>query len=160
MKLGRFFVTVTTLLCLSLLTVVSARHTVVHESTSEGLVHEGNAKLAEAQVLQRELAHKFNVVIGSETSATHAIKWNGFSKLQRLEVQSGIAAYLSLLNRVLQIDAQKNITIEHREQVVASRHSAEALQESIENFEKIYGQNFETKSSENGIVHEQASGEI
>ena len=128
-------------------------HHDVSADSQQALVAEGNAKILESRSVQTELNSKYHVFIASEPKIVNnkvihtkdfatAYNWRVLTKEQRRDVQGKLAHYLVLINRVLEIDAQKNITIDQRDQVLESRDSAQAFQKAIESFEQVYGENF------------------
>jgi hypothetical protein len=158
MKSGRFFVTYVVILAMAgvvaAMAPASGRAVSAVTSQSEvdrkaALVQEGNAKIQESIALQSELKGKFDIAIRTETkSAKHKshlsekVAWARLSKADRREVQAKLARFLQLVNRILEIDAQKNIMVENRDQIVNSRESAENFQRSLENFERENGANY------------------
>jgi hypothetical protein len=142
MRARLFFVTYVVLLAIAGL---AASRVYQSESLRQAsLVREGNAKLGEIRDVQEKLTVRF----GIEFEGRSEPDWKMLSKAERREVQSEVAHLLSLINRVLEIDAKKNITIENRTPLLISRDSAESVQKSVENFESMYGENFDPKHQE------------
>ena len=164
-KLGRFFVTAVVLLAMA--DVVACNG---HSTSGDGgssaqpksnpenavLVQEGNAKIIAATSLQRELMNKFSLFIASEPKIyrnqvlhtrdfAEKFNWRGLHKTERREIEGKLALYLQLVNRVLEIDSKSLITIDNREQILTSRDSAALFQKGLEDFERVYGQNYEPK---------------
>jgi hypothetical protein len=158
-KSGRFFVTSVILFAMAA-AISCDRNRANREHAGQqnkeakaALVTEGNAKIAEAQTLQKQLAAD-GVVISSESKSlrehsTRATALN--AKLMTLplaarrDIQSRLAQYLQLINRVIEIDTKNLITIDNRDLIYTSRNSAELLQKSIEEFEKVHGESFDPK---------------
>ncbi|MGZ3723747.1 MAG: hypothetical protein ACXVA9_12480 [Bdellovibrionales bacterium] len=120
------------------------------------LVQEGNAKIIQAMSMQRELMNKFSLFIASEPKIyrnqilhtrdfAEKFNWRPLHKAERREIEGKLALYLQLLNRVLEIDSKNLISIDNREQILTSRDSAALFQKGLEDFERVYGQNYEPK---------------
>jgi len=152
MKSGRFFVTVFSLLGIVALTAGCpnrARENAGQQAQDKrnALITEGNEKVKEYTDLEAELAttYKLNVAKTHREVANSKFDFMSVSKAQRHEITGKVARLLQILNRLIEIDAQKNITIDNRESLYASRDSAEAYQKAIESFEAKNGENFEPK---------------
>jgi hypothetical protein len=165
MKSGRFFVTYVVILAIAVTVaaLAPASGRAVSGSSPEAdrkaaLVQEGNSKIQESISLETELKGKFDIAIQTEKKGSkhHGLHgdnfsqkyaWARLSKADRRDVQAKLARFLQLVNRILEIDAQKNIMVENRDQIVNSRESAEAFQRSLENFERENGANFKRGGS-------------
>lgn len=160
MKSGRFFVTVVVILGIAGAVACDGnrgrrRAAQAETDRKEALVQEGNAKIKEANDLREELKQaKFSVAIGNESKSLRnrdtktfetpeKYSWRRLSLVERREVQGKLAQLLQLINRILEINTKKNITVENRDQIVIARESAEAFQRSLENFEREVGVNFD-----------------
>jgi hypothetical protein len=104
----------------------------------------GNERIQQSFQLQRQLQASYGIEIAPSSSdkSPAQISWQAWSKTQRRDIQAKLAMYLTLVNQVLIIDAQKNITIENRSVLLRSRDRAETLQKVIEGFERVYGENY------------------
>jgi hypothetical protein len=152
-KSGRFFVTTVILLAMGA-TVACNRNRANRERSRAELMNEGNAKIAQAQALQKQLAADFGVNITSDSKGLREQTLRGKDLTDKLmclhvsarrDIQARLAQYLQLINRVIEIDAKNLITIENRDMIFTSRNSAELLQKSIEEFERTHGENFNPK---------------
>lgn len=132
MKAGRFFVTYVIVLGIFVLAALNAPQMVQERSVgSPDLVQEGNLKIQESQKLSQELQTTFGIDL---TKKVARFDWGQFSQVKRFEAQAKIAHYLEVINRVMEIGAQRLIMIENRDQLVLTRDNAEVYQRSAENF--------------------------
>jgi hypothetical protein len=171
-KSGRFFVTAVVLLGMAGF-VACDSHRVTREKDGQkahddkaALVQEGNAKIVQIQALQESLSRDFGVVIAqnvkgirAQSQRAHdlADKLTVLRKEARRELQGKLAQLLQLINRVLEIDSKNLITIENREKIFASRDSAELVQKSVEDFERVSGENYDPKDDAQPRAHRAAS---
>jgi hypothetical protein len=158
MKSGRFFVT--SVIIFGMATVIACNGNTARQeqarrdkATQElnhrrDLVTEGNAKIKASEDIKADLANKYKLVISDDPKdLSNVAKFNWqIAKADRREIDGKLAQYLQLINRILEIDSMKNITIDNRDKITSSRNSAEAYQKSLEAFEKTFGQNFEPKA--------------
>ena len=143
MRNRRFFVTYVVILGLLAILADSAA-SLLRASRSHSpsaLAQTGNEKLQESQSVRVELQAQYGIDVESVKNA-HQFNWKVLTKDQRRDIQAKLATFLSLVNQVLVIDAQKNITIDHRGLLLQARDSAEAFQKAIETFEQVYGENY------------------
>lgn len=159
MKTGRFFVTAVVFLGMALAVACDAnrrsREAAGREQhqTNEQLAKEGNEKLGQAQVLERSLEADYKLTINTNPKAPSAqvkaaiekFPWKNLHLIARRDIQGKVAKYLQLVNRVIEIDSKRLITIDFRERVLAGRDSAEAIQKTIEKFEKLNGESYDFK---------------
>jgi hypothetical protein len=166
-KSGRFFVTSVVLFAMAAFVACDGHRSTreragqdQHDANQkaaaekEALVNEGNAKITEAQALQKQLAAE-GVVISSEAKSIREQsvrtkdlneKLTGISLERRRSLQGRLAQYLQLINRVIEIDSKNLITIDNRDMIFTSRNSAEILQKNVEEFERAHGESFNPKS--------------
>lgn len=160
MRARLFFVTYVILLAI---VGVIGSHIYRAQTDQSALVREGNAKLTEAQIVQNDLKEKFGIELNSSSQTGSSLDWKTLTKEERHEVQGELAHYLSLVNRVLEIDSKRDITIENRTVLFGARDLAETFQKSGENFEQTFGENYDTKKTQpaisTGLVDSQKSGE-
>lgn len=160
MKFARFFVTSVMLLGIAFMVACNASYRRDKHPVDE-LVKEGNEKLKESRAIQDDLSSKYDLVVDADARNSKPTPANfpfkKLSKAQRREIQSKLAQFLALINRVLEIDTTKNITIENRETILSSRDLAEDFQKRLEIFEQIYGENFNPKLDSHGSPIRSAS---
>src|SRR5205814_500870 len=94
----------------------------------------------------KDLEGTYGIRLAKASAAADKFNWKEFSLQKRQDVQGKLAHYLQLINRILEIDAAKLITIENRAQLISNRESAEAFQRSVEGFVSSYGESFNPKS--------------
>jgi type IV pilus biogenesis protein CpaD/CtpE len=106
-------------------------------------VDDGNRQIKAAAVAQNELAAKFNIALSDPAK----FDWNKLSKNDRQSVKEKLAEYVSAVTRTFEIDAKKGLYLTKKEILQRQLDSAMGLQKSLENFERVYGENFEPKKS-------------
>jgi hypothetical protein len=158
-KTGRFFVTAVVFLSMALAVACDADRRSreaagrqQHETNAQ-LAKEGNEKLGQAQVLERSLEADYKLTINTNPKVTNAqvkatiekFPWKSLHLIARRDIQGKIARYLQLMNRVIEIDSKRLITVDFRERVLAGRDSAEVIQKTIEKFEKANGESYDFK---------------
>jgi hypothetical protein len=156
-KNARFFVTV--VLVLATLGVASAcdGFRASKQAQTQKQVQEGDQKLAamsavESDLTKRSLFLTDAVVYGRQVSAktmAEAQNWRRFSKAERGLIKESLAKYLALSNEVLGLDAKRGIYLDRKETFDAKRDAAQMYQKSIEDFEKVNGENYEPKRDGN-----------
>jgi hypothetical protein len=111
-------------------------------------VQKGTQKLAEMSAVESDLTKRSLYL----TDGLYAVKtmaeqqnWMRFSKADRGLIKESLAQYLALSNEVLGLDAKRGIYLDRKETFDAKREGASMYQKSIENFEKVNGENFEPK---------------
>ncbi len=138
MKSARFFVT-------SVMILGTAAFLACTSKTDKRSVHvsEGNRQIKVAAAVQTELAAKYNMVL----SAPAKFDWNKLSKNERQGAKEKLAEYVSAVTRTFEIDAKQGLYLTNKEILQKSLESAMGLQKSLENFERVYGENYEPKKS-------------
>jgi hypothetical protein len=154
MKPKRFIVTLTTLLTLAACHKSSKPHAVGPATAAlqnrQAVEVSGNAKIQKAYARKAELLSKYGINLDQATSAPQdakAYNWSLLSKNERREARAKLAEFVSLVSGVLEIDAQNNFYVTRKDEIVHSRDRAFAFQQSIEGFEKKFGENFEPKAA-------------
>jgi hypothetical protein len=155
MKSGRFFVTLSIVFGILAFTTACpnrAREQAGQKAEDQRqakihMIQEGNDKIKEYTEVEAELAasYKLNVAKTHGEVANSKFDFMTVNKVQRQEIAGKIARLLQILNRLIEIDSTKNITIDNRENMYAARDSAEAYQKAIEAFEAKNGENFNPK---------------
>lgn len=165
-KTGRFFVTAVVLLgtVLSMGCEVSRTRKDAAQAETErkaSLVAEGNAKIQEAEKIREELRTTYGVHVSnvqrskdkmSAMATPEKFNWKTVNLDRRREIQAKLAKYLQLVNRVLEIDAQRLITVDRRDMLIIGRENAEAFQRSLESAEGTLGENFNPPPEVRGQV--------
>ncbi|MBX3020636.1 MAG: hypothetical protein KF799_03075 [Bdellovibrionales bacterium] len=161
MVLARFFVTFVPFVCMASIVACEASHTAKKASdkaaTADGkqIIAEGNEKLSKAMALQAELHKEYSIVLQEvRDQQGRAVKtsvlaidyqWRILTKEQRRSAKEKLAQYLALSSEILELDARKGFYVTNKDQVTAARDAAYSFQKSLENFEKMVGENFEPK---------------
>lgn len=102
----------------------------------------GDQALTQAATLEKELADQR---LGLSVAPNTEYNWQKRSKSERWEAKRKLAQYLSLINKVLELDARRGLYVTHKEELLAKRDAATLRQRAIEDFEKIFGENYEPK---------------
>ena len=159
MKTGRFFVTAVILLGIAASVSCEVSRTRKNAAQSEterkaALVAEGNAKILESEKIREELRSTYGVHLAnvprfkdkvSGMATPEKFNWKEVAIERRREIQAKLAQYLQLVNRVLEIDSQRLITVENRDKLITARVNAEAFQRSLEQAESTLGENYTPK---------------
>lgn len=138
MKSGRFFVT--NVLILGTAAFLACTSKTDRRSVQ---VNEGNQQIKAATVVQSELAAKYDIVL----STSAKFDWNKLSKKDRQVAKEKLAEYVSAITRTFEIDAKKGLYLTKKEVLQRDLESAMGLQKSLENFERVYGENYEPEKS-------------
>ena len=129
-------------------------------NTVQTLVVEGNQKSAESVAIAQELRAKYAIhleafvrtektkvaVPGSQLAKD--LNWLSLTRADRQIVKEKLAAYVTLVSRLIEIDAKKGVTVDEIKEIRGKRETALQLQRSLEFFEAIYGEQYEPKNPE------------
>lgn len=132
MKSWRFFVTSAFILATAAILACTAKT----EKRSAQVI-EGNQQIRAASAAQNGLL-SFKISL-TETS----FDWNKLSKSERQVAKEKLAEYVAAVTRTFEIDAKKGLYVTKKEVLQKQLDGAMALQKSLENFERTYGENFE-----------------
>ena len=138
MKSGRFFVTSVLILGIAVLLACTSK-----TDKRSVQVNEGNQQIKAATVVQNELATKYAIVL----SASNKFNWSKLNKNERQVAKEKLAEYVSAITRAFELDAKKGLYLTKKEILQQSLESAMGLQKSLENFERVYGENFEPQKA-------------
>jgi hypothetical protein len=139
MKTTRFFVTAALILGTAAFVACNRK---TDKRTSQ--FQEGNQQIQAAAGAQSDLAAQFKISLDSASG----FNWNSLSKDQRQSAKEKLAGYVSAVTRTFEIDAKKGLYITKKEVLQQQLNQAMSLQKSLENFESVYGENFEPKKLE------------
>lgn len=168
MKSGRFFVTFVCLMTTAVLMACEAFRTASHTpgqpqashqpqtaQTVEAAAAEANAKLEQIGALEAEMVGRylFNFESIHDLQGRRVkveimamdYNWRRLSKAERTLAKQRLAQYLSMVNEILEMDARRGLYLTRKQQVLSRRDAAVSYQRSLENFEKIFGENYEAK---------------
>jgi hypothetical protein len=140
-KSWRFFVTNVLILGTAVLLACTAKG---EKRTNQ--VSEGNQRIQAAASAQNELNLRYKIEFGAK------FDWNKLSKDERQGAKEKLAEYVSAITRTFEIDAKKGVYLTEKEVLQKQLDSAMALQKSLENFERVYGENFEPKKAKDQRV--------
>ena len=129
-------------------------------NTVQTLVAEGNQKADESVAIAQELHAKYaihlealvktqkskGVIPGAQLAKD--LNWLSFTLADRRAVKEKLAAYVTLVSRLIEIDAKKGITVDEIKLINGRRETALQLQRSLEFFEAVYGEQYEPKNPE------------
>lgn len=130
----------------------------IANASNQELRSESLSKMREAKSIQTELMAKYKLFIASEPKLynNEPIHTSDFGKnydfsaltvAERLDVRRLLDRYLTLVDRILAIDATINITGELHDQVMTSQESATAFKAKLDQFEQVYGKNYKPGAS-------------
>ena len=161
MKLGRFFVTAVAILATLGTTACHSQK----KETRRTLALEGSQKLTESQALAEELYKTYRIKIVDEpwklssgvyvdsTRIGSSYNWRRLTLAERQAAKEKLAQMITLLSRVMEIDAKKGLYIDRVEKVRSRYKGAIAFQNSLRQFEEIYGEQADLKGTENERVY-------
>lgn len=111
------------------------------KSSTEQQRQQGDQALVQAAAVEKELAG-FNLSL-LVNDPKQDYNWQKRSKAERQEMKRMLARYLTLSNTVLELDARKGLYLIRKDEVVAKRNAATERQRSLEDFERVFGENYE-----------------
>lgn len=163
MKSSRFFVTAVLFVSTAVLMACDAFHRTNKPETpvsaTDKAVADGNAKIEQFMALKQELEREHQIILQDmrdpqgrlikASALAQDYEWRNLSKAQRMAVKEKLSRYLALASEVLELDARKGIYVDQVERVIGTRDAAYRFQKSVENFEKIVGENFDPKPNPN-----------
>lgn len=159
----RIFVTVVVFMA-SVSVGCSGGKKAVDRSSASALKAEGNEKLNQAEELVQDLAKNYRILILDyphklpDGSMADSRRYGALYNWKRLKTpaerqapKEKLAQLITLLSRVMEIDAKKGIYVEFKDKVQSRYDGALAFQASLNQLEKIYGENkeFSGSSTEN-----------
>lgn len=121
---------------------------------------EGKAKWDESELLGKELAQSFRIMILDEPMRTkngrrtelissrvmgQKYNWGRLTLPERQAAKEKIAQYITVVSRIIEIDAKRGIYVTHMDKVRSRYEGALAFQESLNLFEKVAGEQFDPK---------------
>lgn len=174
MNFRRFFVTFAAILStLAAVACSKGEHKATElkaerKKKNEALRAEGNALLAQSDVLRKELDQApFKISISDAPIAnpvasgkaldhkTVGLKynWERLTVTERQAAKEKLAATMTALTQALEIDAKKGVWIRPIEKVKDRKAAVESYQESLGNFELQYGEQFNPPTAGSGPLY-------
>lgn len=157
MKNGRFFVT--SVLLLATLSSVACHSKKPTSDTNLALKAEVGEKATSSEVLIEDLAKSYRILIldfptkandGSLADSTrwgNSYNWRRLSLADRSAAKEKLAQLVTLLSRLIAIDARPGVVVTNMEKVQSRYRGALAFQSSLGNFEKIYGEQIDPQGT-------------
>lgn len=152
MVLGRILVTAVAML--AMVSVGCSGGGPRKESNTAALKAEGNDNIAKADTIIQDLAQNYRIIIldypeiqpdGSKADSQvygASYNWKRLKTPQDRQVpKEKLAEVITLLSRVLEIDAKKGLYITNKSKIESRYQGALAYQSSLTRLEKNYGEN-------------------
>lgn len=105
----------------------------------------GNEELKDAARIEAELNTRFGLILEQAPADPTEFSWIRFSLADRQAIKERVFAYLAHINRVMEIDSQKDIYITGKSALLAKMEFAQTVIKSALSFEQRFGESFDPK---------------
>ncbi len=164
MKNGRNFVT-SVLLLVTLSAVACNSKKPASSEIHQALKAEVGEKVTNSELLIEELAKNYRILIldfptkANDGTVADSARWgNSYnwrrpSLAERTAAKEKLAQLVAMLSRLIAIDARRGGVVTHMDKVQSRYKGALAFQNSLTNFEKIYGEQFDPQGTSNERIY-------
>lgn len=165
MNFARFFVTAVILVT----SVVSVgcgdkKKAKTDPAAITALRNEGKAKWEDTELLTKELAQTYRILILDMPFRHNKLtidgklmgqkfNWGRLTLSERQAAKEKLAAFITSTSRIIEIDAKKGVYVTHMDKVRSRYASALAFQTSLNLFEQNGGESFEPKNPGQGPIY-------
>lgn len=174
MRFGRFFVTSAAILSTLAIVACSKGEQKADVKRAErlkqnkALLAEGNALIAQTDALRKELdSAPLNIKIQdvpienpvakgktiNHKTIGESYNWERLTQAERQLAKEKLAALMTGLTRILEIDAKKGVWVENIKKINERRVATEAYQTSLGLFETQYGEQYNPQSAGSGPLY-------
>jgi hypothetical protein len=135
------------------------------KTTSQALSNEISEKWATSDVLIDDLAKNYRLLIldyptrlndGTMADSARwgaAYNWRRLSLASRTEAKQKLAQLVTSMSRLIEIDARKGSAVTNMEKVQSRYRGAIAFQNSLNLFEKTYGETMDPQGTSNERIY-------